>query len=513
MYLRKHFQLLKFRKDVPTAIIISERNSKAFQASGPAKKQCFCNTKHFKRGYLMNESKNESQSKSEKLSFGTKLSFGLSEVGLQFSWTLVSSYLTLFYTDAVGIGTAAIAAIMLGARIWDGINDPMMGVIADKTHSRWGRFRPYLLFGTPILAALNVLTFSAFNFSQTGKIIYATVTYVGLGMVYTAVCIAQGSLSNVMTADNGERMQLNTFRGIASGVSSLVLSAITMPLILYFGHGDTSKTTGYTAAAAILSLISIPCLWIAFAKCKERITVSREEQKASSFWKNFKTVFSLRDFRLEVIYEILTLTAMFGRFAVMMHYYKYVLGRTDLVAELSVVMSVCQIVSQFFIPALTKRFSKKTCLTFCNVGMGLGCLLIFGAGLGTSRLWMVFLGTGMLGFFNFLSPVLYGLTAELVDQVEINTGIRADGTGYSIFSFATKLGNAFGGSILVMILGAVGYVANQPATAAVQTNMSVVINLVPMGLYLVALIPLLMITMNNKKAKENTEILAAKRNA
>lgn len=145
--------------------------------------------------------------------------------------------------------------------------------------------------------------------------------------------------------------------------------------------------------------------------------------------------------------------------------------------------------------------------------MGLGCLLIFGAGLGTSRLWMVFLGTGMLGFFNFLSPLLYGLTAELVDQVEINTGIRADGTGYSIFSFATKLGNAFGGSILIMILGAVGYVANQAATPVVQTKMSIVINLVPMGLYLVALIPLLMITMNNKKAKENTKILEAKRRA
>lgn len=447
----------------------------------------------------------------KKLSFGTKLSFGLSEVGLQFSWTLVSSYLTLFYTDAVGIATAAISMIMLGARIWDGINDPMMGVIADKTHTRWGRFRPYLLFGAPVLAVLNILTFSAFDLSPTGKIIYAAVTYVALGMVYTAVCISQGSLSNVMTSDNGERMQLNTYRGIASGVSSLVLSSITMPLILKFGNGDTSNPAGYTAAAAVLSLISVPCLWIAFAKCKERITVTEEEQKSTSFWKNIKIILSLKDFRLEVIYEILTLTAMFGRFAVMMHYYKYVLGRTDLVAALSVVMSVCQIVSQFFLPVLTKRFSKKICLTFCNVGMGIGCLLIFGAGLGTARLWMVFLGTAMLGFFNFLSPLLYGLTAELVDQVEINTGIRADGTGYSIFSFATKLGNAFGGSILVMILGAVGYVANQTASAAVQTKMSAVINLVPMALYAVALIPLLMISMNNKKAQENTATLKAAR--
>lgn len=443
------------------------------------------------------------------LSLGTKVSYGLSEVGLQFSWTLVSSYLTVFYTDVVGLAPAVISMIMLGARIWDGINDPLMGLIADRTNTKWGRFRPYLLFGAPLLALVNVLTFSAFDFSQTGKAIYATVTYVTLGMVYTAICIAQGSLSNVMTRDNGQRMQLNTFRGISAGVASLVLSSITMPLILKFGDGDTSAAKGYTIASAILSVIAVPCLWIAFARCKEVIRPEKKEQQKVSVMESLKLVFGYRDFVLEVIYEILTLTAMFGRFAVMMHYYIYVLGRTDLVAGLSIVMSLSQIVSQFFLPWLTQKLDKKYCLGIANGGMALGCLLIYGAGLGTDRLWMVFLGTGMLGFFNVLSSLLYGLTAELVDDIQIRSGVRADGTGYSIFSFATKLGNAFGGSVGVILLSAAGYVANASQTVDVQNNMNGVINLGPMALYLLALIPLFMIRMNNRTAKENMEILEA----
>lgn len=449
----------------------------------------------------------------EKLSIGTKVSYGLSEIGLQFSWTLVSSYLTVFYTDVVGLAPAIISMIMLGARIWDGVNDPLMGMIADKTNTRWGKFRPYLLFGAPLLALFNVLTFTAFDISETGKAIYATVTYVILGMIYTAICIAQGSLSNVMSRDNGQRMQLNTFRGVASGVASLVLSSITMPLILKFGNGDTSSARGYTIAAAILSVVAVPCIWIAFANCKEVIKSEKKEQKEVSFFESAKVVLRHRDFILEVIYEILTLTAMFGRYAIMMYYYMYVLKRTDLVALLSVVMAVSQIVSQFFIPFLTQHLDKKYCLAIANIGMAAGCLLIYLAGLGDANVWMVFLGTGMLGFFNVLSPLLYGLTAELVDEVQVRTGVRADGTGYSIFSFATKLGNAFGGSVGVLLLAAAGYVANVEQTVQVQHAMTGVINLAPMALYLLSLIPLLLIRMNNKKAKENSEFLKNKENA
>nr|WP_240541864.1 glycoside-pentoside-hexuronide (GPH):cation symporter [Bifidobacterium simiarum] len=444
------------------------------------------------------------------MGFRSRISFALAEVGIQFSWTLVSSYLTLFYTDAVGLAPAVISIIMLGARVFDAFFDPMMGVIEDRTRTKWGRYRPYILFGAPALAVFNVLTFSTFDVSNGFKVAYATVTYVLFGIIYAAVCIAQGSLSNVMTRDNNERNVLNSFRGVAAGFAGLVLSAITMPIILYFGKGNTSSAIGFTMAAVVLSLLSLPCLWITFANCKEVITAAKDQHKNVSVWHSLKVIFLQRNFLLEMIFVVITLIALFGRFAVLMHYYIYVLGRADLVAMLSMVMTLAQLVSNCFVPYMAKRLSKKYCLCIANIGMALGCVLIYLAGIGDARLWMVILGTGMMGFFNFLSPLLYGLTAELVDDTEVREGVREDGAGYSTFSFATKLGNAFGGSIGVMCLGFVGFHANTEHSPAVKMAMSGVINLGPAALYLLALIPLLMIAMTNKKAAKNTEILKAR---
>lgn len=131
-----------------------------------------------------------------------------------------------------------ISAIMLIARIWDAINDPMMGMIAERTRSRWGRFRPYLLWGAPVLALFNVLTFTALDISPTAKSLFCAFSYIFCGMAYTAVSICTGSLANVMTRDNDQRMQLGAFRGVGSAVAGFIISACTMPMILYFGKGD-----------------------------------------------------------------------------------------------------------------------------------------------------------------------------------------------------------------------------------------------------------------------------------
>lgn len=237
-------------------------------------------------------------------------------------------------------------------------------------------------------------------------------------------------------------------------------------------------------------------------------SVSESEQKSVSILKSLKTIFLHRDFALEILLAIITLTAMFGHFGVMLYYYIYVLGRPELTAAISMIMSVAQILSQFFVPWLTSKLNKKHCLCIANIGMATGCLLMYLAGTGTERIILVFIGSAMLGFFNILSPILYGLTAELVDAVELQTGVRADATGYSTLSFASKLGNAFGGSVGVVLLGAVGYVANAEQTTSVKYAMSGVVNLAPMAMYLIALIPLLMIRMTNKKANENTKALA-----
>ena len=159
---------------------------------------------------------------------------------------MINTYLTIFYTDIVGLSASAISLIMLIARVWDAINDPMMGVIADRTRTRWGKFRPYLMFASPFLAIFNVLTFTVFPVEGTAKVVLCLVCYIGAGMAYTAICITYGGLVNLIARDSQVRMDYTSCRAIGSGVIQMVLSIVAMPMILYF-----SQTVDAEGAAVV----------------------------------------------------------------------------------------------------------------------------------------------------------------------------------------------------------------------------------------------------------------------
>ena len=150
------------------------------------------------------------------------------------SWYMINNYLNIFYTDIVGLTGAAISAIVLIARIWDAINDPMMGQIADRTNTRWGKFRPYLMFAPPFLALFNILTFTVFPVQGIAKVILCGVCYIAAGMAYTACSIAYQALLNVMSVDSRVRQLLATARSTGASIIGIILSMVAMPLILRF---------------------------------------------------------------------------------------------------------------------------------------------------------------------------------------------------------------------------------------------------------------------------------------
>ena len=189
-----------------------------------------------------------------KIPIKNKIGYGMGEAGSQLSWALVSSYLSVYYTDVVGLTPAVISIIMLVARVWDAFNDPMFGSIAENTRTKWGRFRPYILWGAPILALFNCLTFLNLDISQGAKAFWCAFTYIGCGMAYTAVNISTQCVANVMTASNEERVSLNAFKGIGSGLIQMVISAVTMPMILKFGNGSAASGRGYFMAALVFPI-------------------------------------------------------------------------------------------------------------------------------------------------------------------------------------------------------------------------------------------------------------------
>ena len=199
----------------------------------------------------------------KRLSKLTLFAYGMGDFASNLCWTFIGSYLSVFYTDVVGMAPAIASAIMLIAKIWDGVNDPMFGAIAERTNTKRGRFRPYILFGAPILAVLSVLAFTTIG-RGNAAVIYAAITYIGCGMAYTVVNLSYGSLSTVMTTNPEDIAQLNSWRMMGTNLSSVLLNAITAPLLMkFFGRMGVViyylmyNVQRYDLIAAFMSLPSL----------------------------------------------------------------------------------------------------------------------------------------------------------------------------------------------------------------------------------------------------------------
>lgn len=433
-----------------------------------------------------------------------KIGYGMGEMGAQFSWTLVSSYLTVYYTDVVGLTPAIISVIMLLARVWDAVNDPMFGAIAENTDSRLGRFRPYILFGCPILAFFNCLVFLNLPVSGTAKTVWCAVTYIGCGMAYTAVNISVGCLANSMTTVNRERVSLNAVRGVMGSISSLLMGACTMPLILYFGNNSVSSGRGYFIVAVIYSCVSIPCFLVCVFTTRETVEVKKQKRGNTTLAliRSFKYTFADRNARLLVLSEFLFLAGVFGRLGIMTYYFIYILDNPLLTAEFAAALSLGMIAANMLAAFLMNRIDKKWVGAGSAICQMLCCLFFFL--IGESKMTYMIVPAGFVyGLTNMSSNVAFGLSAEIIDDNWLKTGVRSDGVIYSCISFATKLGGAVGGAIGILALGAVGFAANMVMPKSVLTRMDAVINIGPAMFYALSAIVFSMNGMTNKKAVEN----------
>ncbi len=441
----------------------------------------------------------------EKISVWKKIGYGMGEAGSQFSWTLISSYLTVYYTDVVGLTPAVISMIMLIARIWDAVDDPMFGAIAENTHTKWGRYRPYILYGAPLLALLNCLTFLNLDIPNVWKAVWCGVTYILCGAAYSAVNLSVGCLANSMTPYNDIRVSLNAFRGFTGGVVQMLVSAITMPLILYFGGQSTSSDSGYFIVAVIFSIACIPCFWICFASSKEVISPKREQRRRNTtlaLVRSFRYAFSDRNARLLILAMLVFLVGIFGRLGIMAYYFIYVLDEPGLMAGFSTVMSFGMFIVNVYAPYLLNHFDKKWVGVGSAIIQALCCIAFFFSG--ELHLNGVIIVVGFIyGATNLVAMVSYTMGAEIIDDNWLRTGVRSDGVIYSCISFSTKLGNAIGGSVGILILAQVGFVANVDLSSTVLTNMNAVINFGPAICFLIAAVLFSRNGMTNAIGKKN----------
>ena len=190
-----------------------------------------------------------------KLSFREKVGYALGDTASHFVWDMVGFWILIFYTDIYGLPAATAGTIMLVARFWDMGVDPLIGIISDRTNSRWGKFRPYLLFGAIPYAILAVMTFTTPNFGEVGKIIYAVATYILLMTAYAFINLPYSSLGAVMTSDTYERAGLNTYRFVAGFAGQFIVTGLALTLAVYFGGGD-KVTTSFLSPSSGKGIVS-----------------------------------------------------------------------------------------------------------------------------------------------------------------------------------------------------------------------------------------------------------------
>lgn len=409
--------------------------------------------------------------------------YAFGDLASQFVWTFVGSYLTIFYTDIVGLAPVAVSGIMLAARIWDAINDPMMGAIAERTRSPWGRFRPYIAFGCPILAIMGVVTFTnPFSGSSSAGVIWAAVTYIVAGMVYTLTNIPYGAMAAVMTEDANQRNSINASRNIGMNAGMLVVNAVSPILMLKFsGAGaEVANGHGYMMTAVVYGIIAVPMFLAVFFTARENIQPVHAPEKFS-LGKTVSNLVGNKYLMILMLIMTLQMTAFMGRIAVTAYYVIYCLGSFTLISLIMTIPSIGGIIGSFFVPFFAKRIGKRNVLMYSMIIQGIGLMIIYLAPF--NNITMVLVGCWVFGLFNVGMPMTLSMVADSVDWMEQQSGVRTDGTAYATYGLATKIGNAVGAAAGVMLLAAFGYVANAEQTPEALKGINTVVNLLPAILF------------------------------
>lgn len=397
------------------------------------------------------------------LKFREKMAYGLGDTASNIVFQTVMLYLAFFYTDVFGISPAFVGTMFLLVRIIDAITDPLMGALADRTQTKYGKFRPYLLWFALPFGAISVLAFTTPDFSETGKMWYAFLTYTALMMVYTAINIPYCALGGVLTADPKERVSVQSVRFVFAMLGGLMVTALTGPLVAYFGQGDQAK--GYQLAILTMSVLGVVMFFLCFWGTKERLSPPVSQQ--SNIKADFKALWHNDQWRILSLAAVFLLTGAVLRNTLAIYYVKYVLMQPDDIDTFLTLGMIGSIVGCMLAQPLAKRFCKIKLYQSFQVLAALMCVVSLLAGAEAPVIALVAFVLWRL-FFDAGSPLLWAKMADTVDYGQWKTGIRTTGMVYSSIVFFIKLGLAIGGAAASWLLAGYGYEANITQSVATQ---------------------------------------------
>ncbi len=391
----------------------------------------------------------------KKLSLSAILSYALATgSGYQIMGAVVGSYLLVFLTDTFRVPASAAGVIMVIASVWDAINDPIMGVLADRTKTKMGKYRPYFLFAPALLTVSVVLLFASPNLSDTGKIIWTAVFYVLYGMLRTAIEIPSSALINAITKEQSERTKLISAYTITMGIFTTIASSFALNFVSLFGGENTAK--GYMWVVGIAGVMMTLSCWWCFASTKE---LEEENVNRNSLSHELRQLSKMK----ELLPVILTWLAGYISFNIMMgssvYYMMYYICRPDLISVYMLDVSLVGTVGiAVFVPTFMKLFkSVKNAFIASQIGVAACSIMLFFFG---KNLIVLFILTGIASLLATLSmPFGSMLMSEMTDYILMKTDCAMNGTIAALKGFANKGGIAISSAIISFMLSITGYVA------------------------------------------------------
>lgn len=447
-----------------------------------------------------------SSSAPQRLSIREKLAYGLGDTACNLTFQTVNLFLFIYYTDVFGLPAAAVGTMVLVARVLDAVLDPLTGIIADRTQSRWGKFRPFILFGAIPFGLCGYLMFSNPALSQPGKLVFAYVTYILMWIAYTAVNIPYSALMGVMSPSSADRTSLSTYRFVCAFSGGLAINALMLPLRDYFGGGDAA--TGYKVTMLVFSIVSIAMLLYTFANTRERVVPAADP--GASLGQDLKYLFSNGPWLVLFFAAFLTLTNVGVRNAAIIYYFKYNVGDESKFTLFGTIGTITFIAGAMATP-LFLRFTNRRALM---IGLtSVNALAMAAFFFVDPHALPVLHALNIVGTFvaGPTPAIVWSMYADTADYGAWKFGRRTTGLVFSAAVFAQKIGLAVGSFMLGWILTFVGFVPNAAQSPRALLGIKIVFSLLPGALALLSGLAIFFYRLDDPTVKQMEAELAARK--
>ena len=503
-----------------------------------------------------------------RLSVMEKTGYAMGDAAANLVWRGALAYLAVFYTDTFGLTASAAALLFLVVRLSDGITDIIMGMIADRTQTSWGKFRPWIFVSTPFLGLFMVLCFTTPDFSPTGKLVYAYITYIGLTLAYTFNNVPYSALMGVMTPSDRERTKLSSYRFAGAFLGGLAVMGGLPELVRFFGNGDSAL--GYQYAMYCFAGLLIVLMSITVKTTKERVQIPvakdanlKQEMKdmskllpfvvlplfAITVFFYYRTLwaflaaaiaFSLTYLAIKKllaieehertasqrdIIDLLTnkpwlillgmgfLTMMYNgiKYGVIAYYFKYVIGNEVAAGSYFAALLIVSVVGAFATSFLVDKLGRKNTFIIALIASSLFTCIIFWAP--THNATWVFIFGCLSEFFAAMMPTLFfAMLGDSADYSEWKTGRRATGLFYSAGTFVQKTGGGFAGALVLVVLAGYGYDSQvSESISNALPGMTLLMSFIPAGFGILATVLMFWYPISDAEQKKMTLDLIERR--